>query len=382
MTQPQAGRIHLDHAATSPLRPAARDAWLEYAALVGNPRSSHTSGRQARALLEDAREQIAACLAADPAEVVLTSGGSEANTIAVLGGWRARRAERPAVVTSTVEHPAVAQVVDHVPDVRLVGVDGAGALDRDALGAALDASVGVVSVQAVNSETGVSQDLAAVVEAGHAVGAWVHSDLVQGLRVSGWSFVDSGLDLASVSAHKLGGPLGVGVLLARREVPVAATGLGAGQEREVRSGTQTVALAASLAAALQQFVDGRDDEIARLGGFRRRIEDAAAAVDGVRVNRGAVTACGIVSLTVDGARADDLVVLFDQAGVDLSVGTACRAGVHQPSQVLLAMGRIQDEALSSIRVSMGWTTSDRDIEGFVGLLPEVVARARGARSAG
>lgn len=369
-------RVYLDHAATSTLRPAAREAWLAESERTGNPAAWHTSGRATRARLEDSREQIAAVLGARPDEVIFTSGGSESDTLGVLGAHRASP-QRPVVVTSAVEHPAVSTIADRVPQVRVVGVAPDGVVDLPALSAALDDTVGVVSIQAVNSETGIAQPMEAVVECARRPGVSLHSDLVQGLARQ-WSFSASGLDLASVSAHKIGGPIGIGALLARREAHLAPTGLGAGQEREVRSGTQMVALAAGFAAAVGALAESREVELQRQSALRHRIERAVSGVPDVGINSGPDTVAHIVSVTVPGAGADELVVLLDTQGIDVSVGTACRAGVHRPSQVLLAMGRSIDAARSSIRISLGWNTTEADVDAFCAALPDVVERARAA----
>lgn len=373
---PQDRRIYLDHAATSPLRPAARQAWLVESERTGNPSAWHTSGRRAHARLEDAREEIAALLEARADEVIFTSGGSESDTLAVLGAHRADPA-RPGVVVSAVEHPAVGSVVNQVERVEVVGVGRDGVIDLTALARAVEERVGVVSVQAVNSETGIAQPLDEVVGRATRPGVVVHSDLVQGLSRP-WSFASSGLDLASISAHKIGGPVGIGALLARREARLAPVGLGAGQEREVRSGTQMVALAAGFAAALADLVEHRDVELGKYARLRRRIEKAAGSVPDVVVNAGPDTYPHIINLTVPGAGADELVVLLDSQGFDVSVGTACRAGVHRPSEVLLAMGRTLAEARSSIRISLGWDTTEAEVDSWCAVLAQVVARARSA----
>lgn len=371
-------RTYLDHAATSALRPAAQQAWLAESRFTGNPAAWHTSGRRARARLEDCREEIAVLVGAQPEEVIFTSGGSESDSLAVLGAHRASP-ERPGVVISAVEHPAVATVADRVRQVRVVGVGSDGVVDLAALRAAVDDSVAVVSIQGVNSETGIAQPLDAVIESVSRPGVLMHSDLVQGLARP-WGFSSSGLDLASISAHKIGGPVGIGALLARRESRLAPVGLGAGQERELRSGTQMVALAAGFAAALAELVEHRAAEQERYARLRARIEQTARGVPGVVVNAGPDTVAHIINLTVPGAGADALVVLMDSEGIDVSVGTACRAGVHRPSEVLVAMGRSLDEARSSIRISLGWSTTEADVDAWCGVFGTVVSRARAART--
>jgi cysteine desulfurase len=365
--------VYLDHAATSPLRPEALAAWTEAAWIVGNPSSLHRPGQRARAALEEAREELARAVGAQPSEVIFTSGGSEADTIAVLGGWGARRAARPRCLVSAVEHPAVRGAVARGAEAIPVGADGV--IDLSAADRLLDDAVGLVSVMAVNNETGAVQPVDEVARLAARAGAWAHSDAVQALGHAPIDFAACGLDLMSLSAHKIGGPVGVGALLARRDVVPRAVGLGGGQEREVRSGTVPVALAAAFARAASLAVAELDSEAPRLATLRDRIAGLAVAAGG-RVNSRPDGAPHIVNVTFDGVRADDLLFLLDQRGVHASVGSACRAGVHQPSDVLMAMGRTADEATQSVRFSLGRTSTEADVDLLARALPEALARAR------
>lgn len=367
-------RHYLDHAATSPLRQEAAAAIADRAQMVGNPSSLHGAGRRARADLEDSRELIADLLGAHPSEVVFTSGGSEANSLAVLGTLAAR-STRHAVI-SPVEHPSVAKVVEREPRrVRVVGVDADGSLDLAALDVALGTQPAVCSVMAVNNETGAVADIAAMVERAHAAGAWAHSDWVQAVGHIPVSFSDSGLDLASVSAHKFGGPVGIGVLLVRRGREPLELGLGGGQERRIRSGTLPVALAAGMAAALQAALSNLAETAAGLKRLSDRLAAGISQIPRARVNA-AHRAPHIVNATFTGARADDVVLLLDQAGIDASMGSACTAGVIRPSRVLLAMGHSEADALSSVRFSLGWNSTDDDIDATLRALPGAVQAAR------
>lgn len=372
-------RAYLDHAATSPLRPEALAALTEYAGLVGNASSLHTSGRRARQVLEEARESLAADLGAAPAEVIFTSGGTEADNLAVHGSWLARRGERNRILASAIEHPAVTETLGALralgADAREIPVDGDGLLDPAALTELLAEPTAVVSVMMVNNETGTASDLGEVVRAGQAAGAWVHSDAVQALGHLRVDFADSGLDLLSVSAHKVGGPVGIGALLARKDRSPQPIGHGGGQERELRSGTLAPALAAGFAAAVRAAAATRAAEHTRQTRFRERIVAAVADLADTRVN-GAAGSPAIVNVSFAACRADDVLLLLDRAGVDVSTGSACTAGVHQPSPVLAAMGRTPEQARQSIRISLGWTTTDADIDALLAALPEAVARAR------
>lgn len=361
--------------------PCAVDALLGRARLVGNPAALHASGRRARAVLEDAREELAVALGAHPSEVILTSGGSEADSIALWTG--SRRPARRGVLIGATEHAAVAQARTRFDGVEVLGCDRDGLLDPDELARRTSTSTAMVSVMTVNNETGTVQDLAPVVETARRNGAWVHTDAVQAVGTLDFDFAGSGVDLASVSAHKLGGPVGVGALLARRDVDLTAFGLGGGQERGVRSGTQPVMLAASFAAAATDTVAHRSAERARLAGLRRRlVEQLRTTITGCFINGADQTSPAIVNVTFDQTRADDVLMLLDRAGVDCSTGSACHAGVHQPSDVLLAMGRTAEQASASVRFSMGRSTTAAEIDRLCELLPDVVSRARAAHVPG
>lgn len=369
-------RIYLDHAATGPLRGASAST-MAGTGPIGNPAAVHTAGRRARAMLDDAREQIAGLLGVRPLEIVFTSGGTEADNLAVLGA--ARRDPRP-VEISAVEHAAVAGLA--APGLlgeraRVLPVDGAGLVDPASIGA--DGAVGTVSVMAVNNETGTVQRIADCAEAAHQAGALFHTDAVQALGHIPVDLAAWGADMASFSAHKIGGPVGIGALWRRRGVDVDPIGAGGGQEAGVRSGTQLVALARGFAAALAEALDEMEESRRRWAGLRGRLVAAAGAIDGVRVDGGDDVSPSICHLSVEGARGDDLQLLLDQRGVDCSTGSACHAGVSAPSQVMLAMGRSDEEASSCLRFSFGPTTTVGDIDQVARLLPDVVARARRAR---
>lgn len=376
------GRVHLDHAAGTGVSPAARAALLEALTLTGNPSSLHASGRRARRVLEESRESLAASLGAHPTEVVLTSGGTEADNLALRGSWLARRAGgRDAVAVSTVEHPAVAETAAALraegAAVVELGVDGDGTVRPEAWDT-LDQRVAVASVMWVNNETGTVQPVERLVASARRVGAWSHSDAVQAVGVEDVDFAASGLDLMSVSGHKLGAPVGVGALLVRREVALQPVGWGGGQERDLRSGTVPVALAAALAAACADVVATRGERVARWAGLRDRLLAgvAAAGSTGVSIHGGPRTSPAIVMLGFDGLRADDLLMLLDAAGVDCSTGSACSAGVVGPSAVLLASGLDERAAAGALRFSFGATSTPADVDALLAALPDAVARAR------
>ncbi|MDN4490300.1 cysteine desulfurase family protein [Demequina sp. SYSU T00068] len=384
---------YLDHAATAPLRDSARAAWIDAAGRLGNPSSLHAPGRAARAIVEDARERIAAALGADPAEVVLTSGGTEADNLAVKGLHWGRSAADPAarrLIVSAVEHHAVLDAARWLAsrgDAELIEipVDAHGAIDLDALDTALDHESSAVSIMWANNEVGTVQPVRAAVELASAHGVPVHSDAVQAIAHLDVDFRDSGLAALSVSAHKLGGPVGVGALLARRGLPLVPTAHGGGQQRQVRSGTLDAAGAAAFAAALDDAVAERVAERDRLEGLRERLLDGLrAAVPGATVSGpddAGRRLPGIVHAVIPGARAESVLFLLDAGGIAASSGSACTAGVVQASHVVEAMGWSAEDAACTLRLSMGRTTTADDVDAVLTALPGAVERARAATGA-
>ncbi|MDU7360972.1 MAG: cysteine desulfurase family protein [Propionibacteriaceae bacterium] len=348
---------YMDHAATSPMRPEAVDALQAHLHLVGNPAALHRAGQRARAALEEAREQLAGVVGCKPAEVIFTSGGSEADSLAVLGGWQTSGRER--AVVSAIEHDAVLGAVER--GAEALPVTREGIVDLEEAGKAIDERVGVVSVMTVNNETGIIQPVDEVRRLALRKGAWMHTDAVQALGHVPLDFASMGVDMMSLSAHKLGGPVGIGALISRRSIQPTPIGLGGGQERGVRSGTGMVALAASFAAAARVAVDNLDVEVQRLRGFTAKISSTLEELGATVNTSDAPHAPHIVNATFPQIRAGDLLFLLDQRGVQASVGSACRAGVHQPSKVLMAMGRSEDDAASTLRFSLGWNTTEDEV---------------------
>ena len=389
---------YLDHAATTPMLPAALEALTEQSARVGNPSSLHTSGRAARRVVEEARERIAAALGARPSEVVFTSGGTEADNLAVKGAWLARRAADPTlegIVTSSIEHHAVLDPVEYLEQSRGVPVtwlpaDRCGHVRVDDLrGALARGGVAVASVMWANNEVGTVQPVAELAAAAHEFGVPFHTDAVQAVPHLPVRFDESGADLMTVSAHKLGGPVGVGALLARRDAPLTPIVHGGGQERQVRSGTLPAAAIHSFAVALDEAVAARDVEAKRVLALRDRLVEGALAL-GAGITVSGCWSAGDVEnrlpgnahLLVPGCEGDSLLYLLDAAGVECSTGSACQAGVPQPSHVLLAMGYTESEARGALRLSFGHTSTDADVDAFLAALPGVVERARRAGGLG
>lgn len=372
-TSMSATRSYVDHAASSPMSAAVIAVIADTLARYGNPSALHASGRGARRIVEEARESLAACIGAQPSEIVFTSGGTEANNVALLGAADADAT----VVISAIEHPSVADVGRLRGRVAVAGVDANGRVDVDDFARLADGAA-IASVMWVNNETGVIQDVAGIVERAHAGGALAHSDGVQALGHLPIDFAATGLDLLSLSAHKLGGPVGVGALIVRRGTRLQASGFGGGQEAKLRSGTVPTALVAGFAAAAQAAVDVLAAEAERLEALRARVAGLTEVIEGAVDNSAEEHSPAIINLTFPGTRADDVLLLLDAAGIDASTGSACTAGMHQPSEVLSAMGRSRADAGASLRFSFGAPTTSADVDRLVAVLPGAVETARRA----
>ncbi|WP_322938182.1 cysteine desulfurase family protein [Nocardioides bizhenqiangii] len=391
--------VYLDHAATTPMVPAAVEAMTAHLADVGNASSLHASGRRARRVVEESRETIAQALGCRPGEVVFTSGGTEADNLAVKGLYWSRRAADPArrrILASAVEHHAVLDplhwLAEHEDaELELLPVDEVGRLDTDAIAASIardPGSVALVSVMWANNEVGTVQPITEVVALAAAHGIPVHSDAVQALGAVPVDFATSGVDAMSISGHKVGGPLGVGALVVRREVELTALVHGGGQERDVRSGTLDVPAVAGFAAAVEVAVKEQADNAVRLAALRERLVDAVRRAVPDAVLNGASTSSaatggglpGNAHFSFPGCEGDSLLMLLDARGIECSTGSACSAGVPQPSHVLLAMGRDADVARSSLRFSLGHTSTEADIDAVAEALGPCVERARAARA--
>lgn len=355
---------------------------LEQADLLGNPAALHGGGRRSRARLEDAREELAGLLGAHGDEVIFTSGGSESDSIAVLRSAARWAAERPGVLLGAIEHPAVLRATEELgARVRLAGVEATGRLRMAEWAEGLDSHpaglVGLASLMWVNNEVGTIQPVMQACDIAHRSGSWFHTDAVQALGHLDVHFAESHADLMSVSAHKIGGPVGIGALLVRRGVQLGRYGLGGGQEAGLRSGTQPVMLAAGFAAAARDAVARRAELADRLTQLTTRLLEAVSRIPGARVNGTSPISPAIVNVAFEGTSADDVMFLLDQRQIWCSTGSACRAGVHGPSDVLSAMGRDDDAARAGVRFSFGWSTTAADVDRIVAALPEVVAMARG-----
>jgi len=387
------GRTYLDHAATTPMLPVAVKALTEQFARVGNASSLHGSGRAARRVVEESRESIAARIGCRPGDVVFTSGGTESDNLALKGIFWSRRAADPRrtrILTTAVEHHAVLDPLNWLAEaegavVELLAVDSEGRLDVDALRGSVERdpeSVALISVMWANNEVGTLQPVDEVVEIGREHGIPVHTDAVQAVGSVPVSFADSGVDALTFTGHKLGGPYGVGVLVARRELELQALLHGGGQERDIRSGTLDVPGVAGLAAAVDAAVSGRAAHAARVSALRddlvtrvlQQVPDAH--LHGAPTGPGRLP--GNAHLGFPGCEGDSLLMLLDARGVECSTGSACSAGVPQPSHVLLAMGCDAAQARHSLRFSFGHTSTAADVDAVVEAIGPVVERARAA----
>jgi cysteine desulfurase len=379
-------RTYLDHAATTPMRAAAIEAMTAELTRVGNPSSLHASGRGARRVVEESRELIAGCLGARPAEVIFTSGATEADNLIITGAFRARPEARR-MISAPTEHHAVLETLHALQksenaELVLLDVDRTGRVDPDRLRTVLaeqPARVALITIMWANNETGVLQPIADLVAIARAAGVVIHTDAVQAVGQLPIDFAASGLDALSLSAHKFGGPVGTGALLARRELRLAPVQHGGGQERDLRSGTLDVAGIAGFAAAISVATRDLAGEAVRLRALRDRLITGALALDGTELNGvldPAGSLPGIANISFAGCEADNLLMLLDQAGIDSSTGSACTAGVSEPSHVLQAMGRSIDQARSSLRFSLGHNSTAADVDHLLAVLPEAVRRAR------
>jgi cysteine desulfurase len=383
--------VYLDHAATTPMHPAAIEAMTAVLATVGNASSLHTAGRLARRRMEEARETIAAQLGARPSEVIFTAGGTESDNVAVKGIYWARSDAEPRrrrIITTAVEHHAVLDSVTWLAEhegaeITWLPTEANGSVTPAALRVALaehSEDVALVSVMWANNEVGTIMPIGELAAIAAEFDVPMHSDAIQAVGQVPVQFAASGLSALSVAAHKFGGPTGAGALLLRRDTACVPLTHGGGQERDVRSGTPDVAGAVAMAAAARIAVESLEANATRLRGLRDRLIDGVfAEIDDVILN-GARDARlpGNAHLTFRGCEGDSLLMLLDANGIECSTGSACTAGVAQPSHVLLAMGADPVSARGSIRLSLGHTTVEADVDAALQVLPAAVDRARQA----
>jgi cysteine desulfurase len=376
-------RIYFDHNAGAPLRSSARQAMTEFlsANAEGNPASVHFSGQRARRLLEQARVEVAALIDAPPSSIVFTSGGTESNNLAILGAVQASP-DRRRIVTSTIEHSSILSPALELErrgfDVVRMPVDHAGILLRMCPDP-IDQHTALVSLGLANAEVGTVQELRDVAEQARRMGAIFHLDAAQAIGRIPVAVETSGCDLLTMSAHKLGGPAGIGALYVRPGCPLVAQLWGGPQETGLRAGTPNLCGAVGFGAAARETLAQMKQERERIAGFARSLLHYLDAIPGLRLNgpsEGRIE--NTLNLTFPGVSGESLLMALDLEGVEISMGSACAAGAVEPSHVLIAMGRTAAEARSSVRFSLGWSTSAEEIELAAEIVPRVWRRVAAA----
>jgi cysteine desulfurase len=380
--------IYLDHAATTPLRPEALEAMLPYlGGTFGNPSSAHSFGRAAANGLDEAHERLATALGGAAREIVITSGGTEANNLAIKGAAWAGKAHGHRLVASAVEHHAVGHTLRHLEkfgfEVVEVPVDRHGRVDPDELDAALDDRTTLVSVMLANNEVGTIQPIREIADRLRARrGILLHVDAVQAAPSLDLDVSELGADLVTISAHKFEGPKGVGALWVRRGTQLLAQLHGGSQERHRRAGTENVAGAVGMAVAYECACADRPTTAIRLRALRSRLAAACLAVDGVELTGHPTERLpGLLSLLVRGADGVAITLALDLDGIAISTGSACATGSPEPSHVLTAMGYSDAEALGALRLSLGRATTDAEVREACQVVPRVIAAIRDGSAA-
>ncbi|MFC5928504.1 cysteine desulfurase [Cryobacterium melibiosiphilum] len=381
--------VYLDHAATTPMLPAAIRRYADAMAVVGNPASVHSAGQNAKRMLEEARETVAASLGCDPIEVVFTGSGTESINLGIKGLFWAR-SPRTRILVPGGEHHATLDTVEWLERhdgavIEWIPLDAVGRIDLVALAAAIDrdpTDVALVTLIMANNEVGTLQPVAEVAALAAAHGIPVHVDAV---AAYGYVPVDfaalsaAGVSALSVSAHKVGGPVGIGALVLGRRTTVEPLIHGGGQQRKVRSGTQDVAASVAFAVAAGALGTGQASETARLAALRDRVIAGVTALVPAAVLNGDPVASGRLPgnahFSFPGCEGDSLLFLLDAAGVSVSTGSACQAGVPEPSHVLRAMGRSEVESRGALRITLGHTSTDADVDALLAALPAAHAQA-------
>jgi cysteine desulfurase len=374
-------RIYLDHNATTPVDPRVLEAMLPFLqGAFGNPSSLHWFGQRARAAVEEARASVAALVGAEPAEIVFTASGSEADNMALRGAAAKAKPGRRLVVTTAVEHHAVLNTAKALREeafpVEIARVDEAGRLELDSFRAALADTTLVASVMLANNETGVLQPVREAARLARERGALVHCDAVQAAGKIPLDVRALDVDLLTLSAHKLYGPKGVGCLYVRRGTPLAPLVRGGGQERNRRAGTENVAGVVGFGAAAALAREGLAAEAARAAALRDRLEMRLLAIPGARRNGAEPRLANTANVSFEGTEAEGLVIALDLEGVAVSTGAACAAGGVEPSHVLRAMGFPPERVQSSLRFSLGRGTTEAEIDQAAAITAAAVARQR------
>jgi len=381
---PPVNPVYLDHAATTPVREEVFEAMKPFfGPRFGNPSSTHRWGREARAALDEARERVGRCLGARPDEICFTSGGTEADNLAILGAWRALKAKgRTAVVTTPIEHKAILGAVHQAAlegaEERILAMTTDGVIDSASFDDLVDDAVAVCSIMWVNNEIGSIQPIPELAAKAKQRGALVHTDAVQAF---GKILIDAQkqqFDFLTISGHKFGAPKGIGALYIRRGSPLEPLMHGGTQDRGRRPGTENVAAAVGLARAAELALEERESHCARLRKLREKLEAGilSRVPDAVIHGRGAERAPHVVNVSVPGTDSESLLMALDLRGIAASGGSACQSGSVSPSHVLTAIGVRPDLASAAIRMSLGSLTTDESIDRVIEVFPALVAKAR------
>ena len=371
---------YFDYAATQPMRQSAIDAWVAASGML-NAGAQYTSGRKSRSVLDDARETVAELLGCEPIEVVFTASGTEADNIAIQGLFHASTNEEGAgrIISSPIEHSAVRDTVarleeQHGATVDLMPVGRDGHISDLS---ALDTPAAVATSMWANNETGAIQPVEDIVSRATAVGTPVHVDAVQVVGKLPINFHELGAATLAASAHKFGGPRGIGLLLAKRTPAPRPLMFGGGQERGIRPGTNDVAGASGLAAALKESIAQLEQESNHIRGLRDSLHDGIVnSIDDVVVNTTEPSLDSHLHVSFPGTDGDSLIMLLDQRGIEAATGSACHAGVNRMSHVLEAMGVSDDQGRGSLRFTLGRMTTEEDVKQLLSVLPEVITLAR------
>ncbi len=374
--------IYLDHAATTPMLPAAIDAYARQMAQTGNASSLHAQGRAVRKAVEESRELIAKAAGCDASEIIFTASGTEANNLAIKGFFWSNPSKKT-IVVSAIEHHAVIDPVEWLKEhegakVIYAPVDNLGVLDITALEKIVSEhrdDIAVIAIMHSNNEVGTIQPIADVVKIAGDIP--VHTDAVQSFGKIVFDFKALGVTSATISAHKLGGPLGVAALILKRGLDITPLLHGGGQERDIRSSTVNAPGIVSFATAVDQALSNLRDNYSKMSSLQFQLrEDILREVPDARINGWAQEILpNILNVTFPGTKNESLLVLLDMAGISASQGSACSAGVQRPSHVLLAMGLSEKEADSTVRFSLGHTSTQEDIDALCGVIADVVKRA-------
>ncbi len=376
-------QYYFDHNATTPVRPEVVEAMLPYLTdLYGNSSSVHTFGRVARLAMDESRETVARFLGAEPEEIVFTGCGTESDNIALSGYMASAPEDKNKFITTKVEHSAIMKTGEKLERdgymATYLGVDSQCRIDLDNLRDVIDGNTALVSIMHANNETGVLQEIEQVAHIAHEAGAVFHTDAVQSVGKIPLNVKEMGIDMLSMSGHKLNAPKGIGVLYVKKGIPVTPLTYGGSHEHGIRPGTENIAGIVALAKAVELAMEGIEKETEKLSALRDRLENGIEnAIENVLFNgRGAPRLPGTSNMSFPGVDGEALLFSVDIEGIAASTGSACTTGDVEPSHVLIAMGCDPKTAQGSLRVSMGWGTNVEGVDRIIECLPAIVKRLR------